>query len=343
MPERILALAESVSDLTRSKAGEIQEITSNTRVLALNAKIEAARAGTQGKGFAVVAEEVRTLSDLIAKISRSMSEDMSKKLSEMQTIGGTLVGQVRGQRLADLALNMIDIVDRNLYERSCDVRWWATDSAVVECAANPMPERCNHAAKRLGVILNSYTVYLDLWIADVHGRVLANGRPERYPGAKGTNVSGANWFRKALATTSGEDFVVDDIARNTTLDGKLVATYATAIRKDGDTHGEVTGVIGIFFDWQTQAQSVVEGVRLVGDERGRTRCLLLDSRFCVIASSDGNGVLHERIELNTQGREAGSYYGPGNTLVGFALTPGYESYKGLGWYGCIVQQPPAGG
>lgn len=340
MPERILALAKNVSDLTRSKAGEIQEITSNTRVLALNAKIEAARAGTHGKGFAVVAEEVRTLSDMIAKISRSMSEDMTKKLTEMQSIGGTLVGQVRGQRLADLSLNMIEIVDRNLYERSCDVRWWATDSAVVDCAADPTPERCSHAAKRLGVILNSYTVYLDLWIADVQGKVLANGRPDRYPNAKGTNVSGANWFQKALATASGEDFVVDDIARSA-LDNKLVATYATAIRKDGEAHGDVIGVIGIFFDWQTQAQSVVEGVRLVDDERGRTRCLLLDSRFRVIASSDGNGVLTERIELNTQGKDAGSYDGPGNTLVGFALTPGYESYKGLGWYGCVVQQPPA--
>jgi hypothetical protein len=158
---------------------------------------------------------------------------------------------------------------------------------------------------------------------------------------KGANVAGANWFQKALATTSGEHFVVDDITRSNALDGKLVATYATAIRKDGEAHGEAMGVIGIFFDWQTQAQSVVEGVRLVPDERGRTRCLLLDSRFRVIASSDGNGVLTERIELNTQGRDAGSYYGPGNTLIGFALTPGYESYKGLGWYGCIVQQPPS--
>jgi hypothetical protein len=31
-------------------------------------------------------------------------------------------------------LNAIEIIDRNLYERTCDVRWWATDSAVVACA-----------------------------------------------------------------------------------------------------------------------------------------------------------------------------------------------------------------
>jgi hypothetical protein len=42
------------------------------------------------------------------------------------------VAQIRGSRLPDLSLNAIDIIDRNLYERSCDVRWWATDSAIVD-------------------------------------------------------------------------------------------------------------------------------------------------------------------------------------------------------------------
>ena len=30
---------------------------------------------------------------------------------------------------------LIDLIDRNLYERTCDVRWWATDSAMVAAAA----------------------------------------------------------------------------------------------------------------------------------------------------------------------------------------------------------------
>ena len=31
---------------------------------------------------------------------------------------------------------------------------------------------------------------------------------------------------------------------------------------------------------------------------------------------------------------------PKARLVAFALTPGYETYKGLGWYGCIQQRGP---
>lgn len=43
--------------------------------------------------------------------------------------------------MTDLALNVVDLIDRNLYERSCDVRWWATDSAVVQALESATPKR----------------------------------------------------------------------------------------------------------------------------------------------------------------------------------------------------------
>lgn len=197
--------------------------------IALNAAIEAARAGQTGKGFAIVAEEVGRVSESISKITVDLMKSLEERVEKLDKLGRQMVANVRGRRLSDLNLNMIDIIDRNLYERSCDVRWWATDQAIVECAADSVQETTRFASKRLGVILDSYTVYLDLWVLDTDGNVLANGRPDRYR-VKGTNHKKEGWFRDAMATHDGSCFAVADIDTSRELNDKAVATYATAIR-----------------------------------------------------------------------------------------------------------------
>jgi hypothetical protein len=176
MPERIIDLAQEVSKLAGKSVDEILRITGTTKILAMNALIEAARAGEAGKAFAVVAEDVGNVSKRISEVAGSLNESLGGRVAELDRLGKSLVANVRGTRLTDLALNMIEIIDRNLYERSCDVRWWATDSAVVDCVSKPAPEVAQFCSKRLGVILDAYTVYLDIWVCDLQGRVLASGR-----------------------------------------------------------------------------------------------------------------------------------------------------------------------
>jgi hypothetical protein len=242
----------------------------------------------------------------------------------------------------DLALNTVEIMDRNLYERSCDVRWWATDAAVVECCTEGTEAASAHASKRLGVILSSYTVYLDLWVADRTGRVIANGRLDRYPNVIGSSVAAEPWFLDAMQTRDGSEFAVMDIVKNPALQDAQVATYGAAVRRGGLPNGEPIGALGAFFDWQPQARTVVTSGHLREQDGEQTRCMLVDSELRIIATSaEQEATLTERYSLiSADGRSMGYYNDCAGRLVGYARTPGYETYQGLGWYGVVEQSRP---
>lgn len=92
MQERMKLAEQDVDKITRIShiAEEISDIASQTRILSINAQIEAARAGTAGAGFAIVATEVGTLSNEIDRSVAEITEINSEILSAVETLTSVL-------------------------------------------------------------------------------------------------------------------------------------------------------------------------------------------------------------------------------------------------------------
>jgi hypothetical protein len=338
-PRSMQVITEGIGkDLERFSADNTH-VVKQIKLLAINALIEAARAGEMGKGFAVVANEVQRLAQIATDIAAKFESNVLGRIGMTRAMADSLVDEMEGVRLTDLAQTLVQLIVRNLFERTADVRWWATDTALWQALQQPDAERRAFAAERLGVINRFYTVYLDLVMTDLTGNVIASANPKFQRKIIGASLSGDPWFAAACRCASGDDYIVDEVKPSSLHNNENALVYATGIREGGTLDGALVGTLGVYFDWQNQGQSIVEKeANLPPHVAEKTTVMLLDGNSRVIATTNPALLFTHFALANQNGQAAGSYYDNNGSIVAYAKTLGYEDYDGLGWYGVVVQK-----
>jgi len=204
--QEIRGIMEGIRDDVQRFSREHESVASRTSLLALNASIEASRAGTSGAGFAVVADEVKKLAEQAADSPHRFRRVVLTQIDEGTGLANDLVERVEGARLTDMAQTLVQIIVRNLFERMADVRWWTTDGALHEALTDPTAERVEHAHERLALINRFSTVYMNLILADADGRIVATSNRADFRGlrVRASLASGGSpmrWRREAATST----------------------------------------------------------------------------------------------------------------------------------------------
>ena len=174
----------------------------------------------------------------------------------------------------------IDIMDRNLYERANDCRWWALTSSFRELLAKgDVSDSDRERISGILAYINSlYTVYTNLIVFDAAGRIVAVSHPGE-ESLVGQSV-GEEWQRRVLMLTDSQGYTVSDFVATRFYQGRHTYIYGAAIR-DADG-SRVVGGIGIVFDSAPQFSAMLRDA-LPKDAEGHIDA----SSFGIFVSRDG--------------------------------------------------------
>jgi chemotaxis signal transduction protein len=244
--------------------------------------------------------------ELQRRVVRSLAEE---NLAQLQ------------DELAAKAQCAIDILIRNLFERTADVGFLATDNVIREFCATPQQDRAalRHAMQnRLREYCAKYTVYDDIIVLDTAGNVLV-----RLDDTAELAASTDSIVQAALAAHGYvERFNRSDLVSGT----RPGLLYANRI-EDGE--GTVLGVLVLRFRFEDEMQRIFSSI---ADRHQQYALVLLDKDNRVIASNDPG-----HVPLDTEIRPACA---GGVDLLAFAgreylaiscETHGYQNYRGPGW------------
>ena len=318
---------------------KIQEDKESIQLISLNGIVFASKLGKRGVALGPIFDQITKTGDFATNRMEYLLAEMAR---------GELALNL--QALEMFSKQAIDLIDRNLFERSADIRWWSTDSYFWEALENPSEKKYERACNRLKVINNSYTMYRNLILTDSSGEIVACSKMELRNELKKINVSDQEWFQNGMRTQTSMEYAVQDIQKSVLEKNKNRSLiYSAGIRCNGARSGDSIGVIGVLFDWDTEAKIILKN------------CLPIDKDMnfiegCAAFYTSHTGEIMEttdpenwpvgvklhlpdnHLNLN-KGESASGLYTHNNLdyIMGSSKTKGYREYEGLEWSAHVVR------
>ena len=326
-----------IPDTNKKTYQEIQRNKGDIQLISINGIILATDLGKAGTSFIPIFDQITTTGN-------STTGKMEELLSEMSS---DMLHQ-NLMALENFSKQAIDLIDRNLFERAADVRWWSTDHACWEALQSATDGNFEEAAKRLGIINASYTMYRDLVIADSNGRIVANSKSENRDKLKRMNVSEQSWFRQGMQISRSVQFGVQDVCNSELENEETSLIYCGGILENGQREGKVLGVLGIFFDWENLVSPILEGClpRIKGKVvHGGAAFYVNDERKVIATTDHENFAIGQTVDLPNEnlslkaGESASGIFSANEKkyIIGSSKTQGYREYEGLGWTAHVVR------
>lgn len=236
-----------------------------------------------------------------------------------------------------LANLIVDIMDRNLYERANDCRWWALTPDFRKILQEQTLSL--EASQTIGAILKQinklYTVYTNLFVYDKNGVIIAVSQQSESHliGQRLTQ----SWTQESLTLSDTSKYCVSDFESSHLYDGEPTYIYSAAIRAYSDD-SLIVGGIGIVFDAKVQFQAMIEESlpsqdAVMGDKA--LFSLLVTQEQTIIASNNSDFKTGESFSIDRKFFQLnngeslseiiefrGEYY-----ALGVSCSKGYREYK----------------
>ena len=231
----LLSHAEAFSPSLHELMSSVTKTTRTIERIVWNGKVTSAANDSHGGGV----NKLNTVLDQITETGERSDALFSHSIQDLyQTVLASSISEA-----ALTSQLLVDMLDRNLYERANDCRWWALSSQLRQGLAQPSAEQNAAMAEVLRYINSLYTVYARLFVYDRSGVIVASTGDQQ---VLGQSIN-ADTLARVCALRSELDHYAEPFAPSPLYGGEATFVYHAAIRHPQQS-ASVIGGIGIVFD-----------------------------------------------------------------------------------------------